>query len=76
MTPTRLRARAIIGKARVAARDGNRDKALVLAEQAVALDAGCGGCWRTLALLRRQTGDKAGAAHARARADAANDPLP
>jgi len=76
VTPTRLRARAMIGKARLAARDGERDKALALAEQAVALDAGCGGCWRTLALLRRQTGDKAGAAEARARADAATDTLP
>jgi hypothetical protein len=66
----------MIGKARLAARDGDREKALALADQAVALDDGCGGCWRTLALLRRQSGDKAGAAAARARADAAADPLP
>lgn len=66
----------MIGRARIAARDGERDRALALAEQAVALDEGCGGCWRTLALLRLQTGDKAGAADARARAAAADDPLP
>jgi hypothetical protein len=73
---TRLRARTLIGRARRAARDGDRDQALALAEQAVAVDDGCGGCWRTLALLRRQKGDRPGAAQARARAEAAVDLLP
>jgi hypothetical protein len=74
--PSRLRARSLVGKARRAARDGKRDLALRLAEQAVAVDDRCGGCWRTLALLRRQTGNHAGAAAARTRANEATDPLP
>lgn len=64
----RDQAQSLIGRARVAARDGNDAKARELAEQAVTLDPDCGGCWRTVAFLRGRAGDRPAAALARARA--------
>lgn len=64
----RAQAQVLVNRARVAARDGDDDKARELAEKAVTLDPDCGGCWRTVAFLRGRGGDRPAAALARARA--------
>lgn len=64
----RLQAQDLIGRARIAARDGDESQAMVFALRAVALDPECAGCWRTVGLLRGRSGDHLLAARARARA--------
>ena len=64
----RLQAQDLIGRARIAARDGDESQAMVFALRSVALDPECAGCWRTVGLLRGRSGDHLLAARARARA--------
>ena len=72
----RTKARQLVARARRSAKGGDIPEARALAEAAVAADPACGGYWKTLALLRRKTGDRAGATAARARADALVDDGP
>jgi predicted Zn-dependent protease len=74
VTPAaRARARQLIQRARVLAKDGKVAQAHDVAEDAIAADPECGSCWKTVALLRKKTGDRAGATLAKARADALGD---
>lgn len=66
----RARAKQLVGKARRLAKDGDVDAAHDLAEKAVVADPECADCWKTVALLRKKTGDRAGSTLAKARADA------
>ncbi len=69
----RARARQLIQRARVLAKGGKVPEAHTVAEQAITADPDCGECWKTAALLRQKTGDRAGATIARARAVALGD---
>ncbi len=74
VTPAaRARARQLIQRARVLAKGGKVPEAHTVAEQAVVADPDCGECWKTVALLRKKTGDRAGATIAKARATALGD---
>ncbi len=66
----RERAKQLVARARRLAKDGNIAGARRVAEDAVVADPGCADCWKTVSLLRKKSGDKAGATLAKARADA------
>ena len=66
----RAKAKQFVGKARRLAKDGDVDGARDVAEKAVIADPDCVDCWKTVALLRKKTGDRDGSALAKARADA------